>query len=207
MSIATFDLAQSCLGPFLYLWPKIQIIVRLREAGMATALKTLPDAPHAQPAGAVLARLGVSASKGLADEEIRHRLKVFGSNTVVSTSKASGLIILLHQFQSPVVYLLSAAAALAFYFGELEEGAAIVAVLGAQWADRLSYRVEGCTLNRGVACAGVAFGTRAARRPYPHNTSRADCAGRYRRAGGRRCRLRRYAAGRSLQRRRRRSRC
>ena len=97
---------------------------------MATALKTLPDAPHAQPAGEVLARLGVSASKGLADEEIRRRLKLFGSNTVVSTSKASGLIILLHQFQSPVVYLLSAAAALAFYFGELEEGVAIAAVLG-----------------------------------------------------------------------------
>jgi len=47
----------------------------------------------------------------------------------VSTRKASGLIILLHQFQSPVVYLLGAAAALAFYFGELEEGAAIAVVL------------------------------------------------------------------------------
>jgi Ca2+-transporting ATPase len=39
------------------------------------------------------------------------------------------LAVLLHQFRSPVVYLLSAAAALAFYFGELEEGAAIAAVL------------------------------------------------------------------------------
>src|SRR4029079_10649865 len=58
-----------------------------------------------------------------------HRLKVFGSNTVVSTRKARGLAILLHQFQSPVVYLLGAAAALAFYFGELEYGAPIVAVL------------------------------------------------------------------------------
>ena len=77
----------------------------------------------------MLAHFGVSASKGLADEEARHRLKIFGSNTVVSTRKASGLVILLHQFQSPVVYLLSAAAALAFYFGELEEGASIVAVL------------------------------------------------------------------------------
>ena len=97
---------------------------------MAKALRTLPDAPQALPASEVLAHLGVSASKGLADEEVRHRLKVFGSNTVVSTRKASGLIILLHQFQSPVVYLLGAAAALAFYFGELEEGAAIAAVLG-----------------------------------------------------------------------------
>ena len=97
---------------------------------MAKALRTLPDAPQALSASKVLAHLGVSASKGLTDEEVGHRLKVFGSNTVVSTRKASGLIILLHQFQSPVVYLLSAAAALAFYFGELEEGAAIATVLG-----------------------------------------------------------------------------
>ena len=96
---------------------------------MAKPLITLPDAPQALPADEVLAHFGVSASKGLADEEARHRLKVFGSNTVVSTRKASGLVILLHQFRSPVVYLLSAAAALAFYFGELEEGASIVAVL------------------------------------------------------------------------------
>jgi Ca2+-transporting ATPase len=37
--------------------------------------------------------------------------------------------VLLHQFRSPVAYLLSAAAALALYFGELEEGFAIAAVL------------------------------------------------------------------------------
>jgi magnesium-transporting ATPase (P-type) len=89
-------------------------------------LTTLPDAPQALPASEVLAHFGVSASKGLADEEARHRLRVFGPNTVVSTR---GLIIFLHQFQSPVVYLLSAATALAFYFGELEDGAALAVVL------------------------------------------------------------------------------
>jgi Ca2+-transporting ATPase len=51
------------------------------------------------------------------------------ANTIVSRRKAIGVVLLLHQFQSPVVYLLGAAAALAFYFGELEEGGAIVAVL------------------------------------------------------------------------------
>ena len=96
---------------------------------MAKALTILPDAPQAQSASEVLAHFGVSASKGLADDEVRYRLNVFGLNTVVSTRKASGLFILLHQFQSPVVYLLSAAAILAFYFGELEEGVAIVVVL------------------------------------------------------------------------------
>jgi magnesium-transporting ATPase (P-type) len=39
------------------------------------------------------------------------------------------LRLLVHQFRSPVVYLLSGAAGLAFYFGELEEGSAIFAVL------------------------------------------------------------------------------
>ncbi|MGC1981972.1 MAG: cation-transporting P-type ATPase [Pseudolabrys sp.] len=96
---------------------------------MTKPLKPLPDAPQALPVDEVLAHFGVSTSKGLADDEARHRLKIFGANTVVTTRKASRLIILLHQFQSPVVYLLSAAAALAFYFGELEEGASIVAVL------------------------------------------------------------------------------
>jgi Ca2+-transporting ATPase len=96
---------------------------------MPKAARTLPDAPQALSADEVLAGLGVSVSNGLAGDEARHRLKVFGSNTVMSTRKASGLIILLHQFQSPVVYLLGAAAALALYFGELEEGAAIAVVL------------------------------------------------------------------------------
>jgi Ca2+-transporting ATPase len=97
---------------------------------MAKVLRTLPNAPHALPTTEVLAYLDVSASKGLNDEQVGRRQKVFGSNTVVSTRKVNGLIILLHQFRSPVVYLLGVAAALAFYFGELEEGAAITAVLG-----------------------------------------------------------------------------
>lgn len=96
---------------------------------MAKLLRMLPDAPHALPADEVMAHFGVSAIRGLADEEARHRLTVFGVNAVVTTRTASALVLLLHQFQSPVVYLLSAAAALAFYFGELEEGASIAAVL------------------------------------------------------------------------------
>jgi P-type Ca2+ transporter type 2C len=101
----------------------------LRKTGMAKALRTLPDAPQALSATEVLTHLGVSPNEGLPDKEVKQRLKVFGPNTVVATRKASGLIILLHQFQSPVVYLLGAAGALAFYFGELEEGAAIAVVL------------------------------------------------------------------------------
>ena len=89
----------------------------------------LPESPHALPAPELLARLRVSDSDGLSDNEVRRRRKHFGPNTITARRAASALRLLLHQFTSPVVYLLGAAAALAFYFGELEEGGAIVAVL------------------------------------------------------------------------------
>jgi P-type Ca2+ transporter type 2C len=89
----------------------------------------LPDSAHALPAADVLARMGVSIAAGLSDDEVKHRHAAFGRNTIVSRRKANALLLLLHQFNSPVVYLLSAAAALAFYFRQLEEGAAIVLVL------------------------------------------------------------------------------
>ena len=77
----------------------------------------------------MLAHFGVSVEKGLSEDDVSRRLQLFGTNTIASTCAASALSVLLHQFLSPVVYLLGGAAALAFYFGELEEGSAIVAVL------------------------------------------------------------------------------
>jgi P-type Ca2+ transporter type 2C len=91
--------------------------------------EALPDKPYALPAADVSARLGVSLAHGLSDEEVKRRHSSYGPNTIVARRTANALILLLHQFQSPVVYLLSVAAALAFYFGELEEGAAIAVVL------------------------------------------------------------------------------
>ncbi len=73
--------------------------------------------------------MGVLLAAGISEEEVKRRLRTFGPNTIVSRRRASALFLLLHQFRSPVVYLLSAAAGLAFYFGELEEGAAIGIVL------------------------------------------------------------------------------
>jgi Ca2+-transporting ATPase len=85
--------------------------------------------PHSLPAREVLTQLGVSAAQGLSDAEVARRRKDCGPNTIVSTRHVSVLLLLLHQFASPVVALLGAAALIAFYFGEIEEGAAIVAVL------------------------------------------------------------------------------
>ncbi len=89
----------------------------------------LADRPHSLPARDVLARLGVSAAGGLSDDEVRRRQQRYGHNAIAARRKASALVLLVHQFQSPVVYLLSAAAALAFYFAQFEEGVAIVVVL------------------------------------------------------------------------------
>ena len=91
-------------------------------------LAAVSDA-HALPTSDVLARLDVAAATGLSDEEVNSRSRAYGPNTIVSRRKINAFLVLAHQIQSPVVYLLAAAAVLAFYFGELEEGSAIAAVL------------------------------------------------------------------------------
>ncbi len=90
---------------------------------------TVLEIPHALPASEVLARLDVAPAVGLDDAEVKRRFAAYGPNTIVSRRGISALAVLAHQFASPVVYLLGAAAALAFYFGEWEEGAAIAIVL------------------------------------------------------------------------------
>lgn len=87
------------------------------------------DHPHAVAAPEILAALRVSVDDGLSNEDILERRKVVGPNTISRQRTVSPLRVLLHQFVGPVVYLLGAAAALAFYFGEIEEGFAIVVVL------------------------------------------------------------------------------
>ena len=90
---------------------------------------TLPESSHSLPVGDVLTRMGVSVASGLSEHEVKLRHAAYGPNTIVSRRKANALLLLLHQFHSPVVYLLSTASALAIYFRQLEEGAAIVLVL------------------------------------------------------------------------------
>ena len=98
---------------------------------MTTPSKThrLPDSPHGLPAADVLAALGVSFPRAFPKRSAESRLKLYGLNTISSRQKVSLLAILVHQFQSLVVALLAAAAGIAFYFREWEEGGAIVGVL------------------------------------------------------------------------------
>jgi Ca2+-transporting ATPase len=75
--------------------------------------------------------LQVSVANGLSPDEVDRRRRAFGSNVIAARPAVKRLAVLLHQFTSPVAYLLAAAAALAFFFNETEEGIAIAAVLAA----------------------------------------------------------------------------
>ncbi len=97
--------------------------------GPVAPLEAVPDNPHSLPAESALEALGARVAAGLDETEVRRRAERFGPNTIAARQKVSALAVLLHQFQSPVVYLLAAAAALALYFREWEEGVAIGAVL------------------------------------------------------------------------------
>ncbi|RDV04171.1 cation-translocating P-type ATPase [Undibacter mobilis] len=97
---------------------------------MAASLRPLAiDNPHARTARDVLAGLGAVVEHGLGEDEVTRRRAMAGANTIEATREASALLLLLHQFTSPVVYLLGGAALLAFWFQEIEEGLAIFAVL------------------------------------------------------------------------------
>ncbi|HEY1364472.1 MAG TPA: cation-transporting P-type ATPase [Xanthobacteraceae bacterium] len=96
---------------------------------MAAATQRESALHYALPAADALAALEVSAATGLSGGEVKRRARACGPNTILARCRTSALVVLAHQFQSPVVYLLASAAALGFYFGELKEAGAIAAVL------------------------------------------------------------------------------
>ena len=82
---------------------------------------------HALAADVVLQREGVNPALGLSEAEAR--LTRYGPNALLAHAPRTALAILIDQFNSPVVWLLSAAAALAAAFSEWKEAAAILIVL------------------------------------------------------------------------------
>ena len=77
----------------------------------------------------VLDAYKVDPKKGLDLDEIESRREKFGSNRVEKKEKKSALKILLDQFKSILVALLTVAAIISFIFGENIEGIAISAVI------------------------------------------------------------------------------
>ena len=84
---------------------------------------------HALEAEAVIATLGADPEEGLSAEEAASRLAEHGPNTVEEDEGPSRLAILLHQFTSPLIYLLIVAAVVTTLLGEYVDTGVIVAVL------------------------------------------------------------------------------
>jgi magnesium-transporting ATPase (P-type) len=85
-------------------------------------------APHALPAEAVAQRLGTSPD-GLSVEEARRRLQQFGANEIEAIKPISIPALILHQFASPLIYILLAAAVVTLLLGDYIDTAVIAAVL------------------------------------------------------------------------------
>jgi cation-transporting P-type ATPase F len=85
-------------------------------------------APHALPAEAVAQRLATSPD-GLSVEEARRRLHQFGANEIEGIKPISIPALILHQFTSPLIYILLAAAVVTLLLGEYIDTAVIAAVL------------------------------------------------------------------------------
>jgi Ca2+-transporting ATPase len=85
--------------------------------------------PYALLPEVVLRREAVNPSLGLSEAEAASRLARHGPNALLAHAPRTALAILIDQFNSPVVWLLSAAAALAAAFSEWKEAIAILLVL------------------------------------------------------------------------------
>ncbi|MEZ4701827.1 MAG: cation-transporting P-type ATPase [Rhodothermales bacterium] len=88
-----------------------------------------PETPWASPAEAVVQALGVDAAQGLSDTEAAARLATHGPNRLTAHKKRRGWAILVDQFKSLIVGLLAVAAVVAYAFGEVLEGGAVVVVI------------------------------------------------------------------------------
>jgi Ca2+-transporting ATPase len=84
---------------------------------------------HALDAAEVVAALGSDPASGLSSGEARRRLERFGPNALRPSERGSWLLVVLHQFKSPLIFLLLLAAGGALALGHVTDAAVICAVL------------------------------------------------------------------------------
>ena len=70
-----------------------------------------------------------SAEEGLSSEEAARRLTEYGPNKLAEGEELSRLKILLHQFTSPLIYILLIAAVVTFLLSEYIDSGVIMAVV------------------------------------------------------------------------------
>jgi len=84
---------------------------------------------HHQQALDVIAQLDSDQKKGLTSQEALQRLQKFGKNQLPQPHRRSYVAIFLGQFLSPLIYILLAAAAIAFFVGEAKDSVVILVVV------------------------------------------------------------------------------
>lgn len=84
---------------------------------------------HSRGIEEVANALGTDPDRGLTDEEVENRLHKYGPNELEEQEGKSLWSILFAQLNNPVVYLLAAAALVAFLFGDIPEAIAILVVI------------------------------------------------------------------------------
>lgn len=84
---------------------------------------------HRQDTEALINEAESHPETGLSQQEAEHRQKRYGPNKLKEAKKKTLWAILWDQINTPVAYLLAAAAVLSFSFGDILEGSAIVVVL------------------------------------------------------------------------------
>jgi Ca2+-transporting ATPase len=85
--------------------------------------------PHALTTAETAGRLGVDPAAGLTAMEAAARLAAHGANVLPEAERRPLWLTLLRQFASPLIYLLLAAAVIAFAMGHAGDGAVILVVL------------------------------------------------------------------------------
>lgn len=85
--------------------------------------------PHAFSSSEIVDALSSDSKVGLSLEEVEIRSKKFGSNSYQSKKQKSVFILLIQQFNSPIIYLLFFAVAVSFYFKNISEALAILVVI------------------------------------------------------------------------------
>jgi magnesium-transporting ATPase (P-type) len=84
---------------------------------------------HSLPTKEVLEILQSNAAQGLSEEEAKKRFIQMGPNSLPEPQLRSIFSILLHQFLSPLIYLLLLAAGIAFFIGEARDALVILVVV------------------------------------------------------------------------------
>ncbi len=84
---------------------------------------------HALRSEEALAAFGSDAGAGLSPTEVAQRLTRFGPNALPEPGRHSLWSVFLHQFKSPLIYLLFAAAGLALSLGKVSDAAVIFVVV------------------------------------------------------------------------------